>query len=183
MAADTNPPSEQRCDGIDHGLPEARVAPLINDAYSYNKALQANELDGTGKGNSQTAVDAGKAFYEELVQLPIGERRALLSYAETFNKGLADKDPAMPTLKPHLDSDGFLRDLTVSYPIPVYSTSAEQKSAESMHEKPKEFVAEDFVYQGRGMCAEFKTINPAKPQPQEDPWPTFDLPALRLFNR
>jgi hypothetical protein len=179
--ADGNTPGEQRCDGIDHGVPEAHVPALVNDAYGYNRVLQANEMDGSGKGDLHAAFDAGKAFYQELVQLPVGERRALLHFAQTYNSAFAEKDPAMPTLNPQMDSDGFLEKLKVKYPIPFYSTEAERKIAENNHQKAKDFVAEFFDYQGWGMCTQFKSFDPDAAQSKQQTWPNIELPTLRLF--
>ncbi len=142
------------CDGKDHGVPPERVNALSNDAYNFNQVLKANQSDGTGKGNFQVAMAAGQAFYDELIQLPIGERKALLQFAEAYNKEAKVGDPAMPTIEKAINANGFLENLTIEYPEPFYP-DATGKHSHHAGEKAKNFSPEKFVYQGSPMCAEY----------------------------
>jgi len=156
LASDFILGSQTACDGIDHGVTPGRKNALIIDADKFNQALKSNEMDGTGRGNLSAAEAAGKAFYEELTQLPIGERKELLRLAEAQNKDLSAGDPAMPTIEKTMRADGFLEEFKINYPEPHYP---EDKGA-PLHrtdEKATHFTPEQFVYQGDPMCAQFQT--------------------------
>jgi hypothetical protein len=179
LMSDSPPAASTPCDGIDHGLPPDRVGALDHDAYNFNQVLKANETDGTGKGNLQVALAAGRAFFEELADLPVGERKALLKLAESYNKMEQNGDPAMPTIDHKMDSDAFLEHLIVRYPEPFYPEAAGQHR-DHTGEKASQFAAEFFDYQGRGMCAEYPQPGATSTFSAPAPWPDITLPSLNL---
>jgi len=176
MAVDSPTPEPKACDGIDHGLPANRVGALVDEALAFNRVLKASEDDRPGKGDAARVEEAGGALYHELINLPVGERQALLKYVEAYNKMDAGNDPAMPTVSADIDSNAFLESLTVKFPYPFYSDQASQEKAIKSGEKGKDFVSEEFVFQGWGMCAKFSQLPPEYPAPPLHPW--IELPAF-----
>ena len=155
------------CDGVESGVPRQRVSALITDADNFNKALKANESDGTGKGNFQAAMDASRAFYDELTRLPISERKLLLDMAQSYNKAEAKDDPAMPTIESTMRQDLFLEKLTINYPEPFYPDAA-SKHEHALGHKAAHLTPERFEYQGSPMCAKFTpTDQTPPPQPNK----------------
>ena len=157
------------CDGVDHGVSGARVHALNEAAQSFNQVLHDNQSDRPDHGDGQKVFDAGRAFYEELTQLPVGERRALVKLAEAYNQALSKSDQAMPKLTVTIDADAFLEQVKISYPVPF---ALDAKGV------PSAYFAEDFTYNGRGMCAESHPgstdFTPVNKQPSFE----IELPSL-----
>ncbi|MBU6454348.1 MAG: hypothetical protein KGS72_21400 [Cyanobacteria bacterium REEB67] len=140
-------PSEKplACDGIDHGVPTGRVHALADSAEAFNRTLQDNQSDHIGHGDGAKVFDAGRALYEELVELPVGERRALVKMTEAYNHMMQPGDPAMPRLEIAIGEDAFIAQLKITYPIPFDYDGKGQ---------PLSYYTENFTYDGRGMCAQ-----------------------------
>jgi hypothetical protein len=150
VAFDTAANSPSACDGIDHGLPAGRVHALADRAEAFNNTLQANQSDHFNHGDGRKVFDAGQKLYEELVELPVGERRALVKMAEAYNRMMQPGDPAMPKLEIAIGADAFIDQLKISYPVPFNFDGKGQ---------PTSFFTELFTYDGKGMCAQ-APLNP-----------------------
>jgi hypothetical protein len=162
------PPQSDPCDGVDHGVSPQRVQVLANDASAFNWSLHMNRTDDHARTHVDQAQAAGKAFWQELILAPIGERKLLVRLTSLENKLMANEDPAMPRLEFDMDSSTFLKKLTINYPLP-FSTDKDGK--------PKEFVRMDLVYQGWGMCAEFTPLIPFQGGIVKEKSPPNSIPA------
>jgi hypothetical protein len=160
LALDSHLGNSDTCEPSARPVTPARELVLGRDAQNFNNVLKDNEMDGTGKGNEQVAEKAVKAFYDELIGLPVGERRELLRLAEADNAVAQKGDPAMPTIDKALDSNGFLERLSVNYPEPWYP---ETKGKQHSHvgEKATHYTPLELRYGGDPMCAEYSTTDAA----------------------
>ena len=167
LAQEYIPDVSAPCDGLDHGA-SGHLHALIDDAYNFNQLLKANQADGSGKGNAQAVENAAESFYKELTEAPVGERRILLSLAQSYNQAEAKGDPAMPTISSKVYSDAFLEQFSIRYPYPV---KADAKN-------PADYAAEFFEFQDRGMCALSAGIS----GPYSSTTPSFEiiLPSLNM---
>ena len=170
----------QRCDSVEHAVTPDRVQVLNHDAYALNETLKANESDGTGKGNVQAALEAGKAFYQELAEIPVGERKLLLKLAIAYNQMEQIGDPAMPTIPPDLnklDSTGYLPNFEIHYPDPITPEEA-GKAPPPPGQKATQFGAEYFRYAYLGMCDIEQPPGPYSSYNSPDPNGEILLPSL-----
>jgi hypothetical protein len=162
------------CDGVDRGVSQERLQVLSTDAGALNRTLQQFKTDDHSLSHLDEADAAGKAFWRELIQAPIGERKMLLQLATEQNKVLAADDPAMPRIEFDMDSSAFLRKLTIKYPL-AFSSDKDGK--------PKDFFRMDLVYQGWGMCAEFQSPSESKHDVPEGTSKGTPLPfSFQRFN-
>jgi hypothetical protein len=188
--ADLVQPQPAACDGKDHGTTPARLKELQEEAHAFNNLLRVNEAEGHGQKHATQVADADKAFYdllpatqttldktdegsdegrafhasksfyEQVTQLPVGERKALLKATTDENAAIAAKDPLFPALTLSMDSDTFVNSIDVAYRGDV----------------GMEFT---FRYMG-GQCTEFKTPDPADPPTVTAPFWSITLPSLNL---
>ena len=186
----------QTCDGKDHGVSPARLEQLRSEAHAFNQLLRVNEGGEHGSGhdlaateasksfyaflskpagdahsNEDRAFEASKAFYEQVTELPIGERRAILQAATQENQELAKTDNALPILDLKVDSNAFINELDVKYLFPT---------AHDKNGKGKDFAREDFTFGYLGMCAEFKTPDPGQPPMVVSPGWSIELPTFNF---
>ncbi len=178
------------CDGIDHGTTPARLKELKEEAHAFNNLLRVNEQEAHGKKHENQAADADKAFYdllpatittadttyqasdegrafhasqsfyEQVTQMPVGERKALLKATMDENAAMAAKDPLFPAMTLSMDSSTFVNSINVQY-----------RGAPGL-----EF---NFSYMG-GQCTEFSSPKPADPPIVTRPGWSIELPSLRL---
>jgi hypothetical protein len=173
MANESEIPASNRCDGIARPVTPERLGQLEQDARNLNAELYKYRSDGPHSLHIDEAEAAGKKFWEELVRVPISERRALLDFVTTQNRELTKEDLSMPSLTAKMDSHAFLESFTIKYPMP-FSLDAQGKV--------KDYIPMHLVSQGWGMCAEFKQPDPKYPVPRRDPGieiPTFQFPFMK----
>ena len=173
MSNEAEIPASKRCDGIARPVTPERLGQLEQDARNFNTELYKNRAEGPHTLHIDEAEAAGKKFWQELVHVPISERRALLEIVTSQNRELTKNDPAMPSLTAKMDSHAFLESFTIKYPMP-FSVDAQGKVAD--------YIPMQLVNQGWGMCAEFKQPDPKYPAPGKDPgieFPTFQFPFLK----
>jgi hypothetical protein len=164
-----NPANPAVCDGLDHGVTPERLEQLRAEADAFNRLLKISEPGSQGsehdaeaqravadfyqflpsqpteaKTDEARAFEASKAFYEQLTNLPIGERRALADLAQRQNQSLVAGDDAMPILKISMNAGAFIDDLTVKYPW---------LRARDIVTNQMGWAREDFTFHYRGMCA------------------------------
>ncbi|HEY9790434.1 MAG TPA: hypothetical protein V6D22_08545 [Candidatus Obscuribacterales bacterium] len=177
------PPAESksaRCDGKDHGVTPERLSELRSEADAFNRLLQASKFDAPRvedqQSNENRAFNASKAFYEQLTQLPIGERKALASLAQEQNQTMHAQDDGMPELKIEIDSHAFIDDVTVKYPW---------IRARDIRTNEMGYAREYFTFHYRGMCAEFEQPTRAPLVPSQNTF-SFSLDnwkGIRFFGR
>jgi hypothetical protein len=178
------------CDGIDHGTTAARLKELQDEAHAFNNLLRVNEtvahgaqhatqvveagkafydllpatqttLDKTDEGgNEGRAFHASKSFYEQVTQLPVGERKALLKATMDENAAIAAKDHLFPALTLSMDADTFVNSINVAY----------------RGDSGMQFT---FGYMG-GQCTEFAQPKPEDPPTVTAPFWSITLPSLNL---
>jgi hypothetical protein len=178
------------CDGIDHGTTPARLKELQDEAHTFNNLLRVNETEAHGKNHANQAADTDKAFfdllpvthttedksnegsdegrafhasqsfYEQVTQLPVGERKALLKATMDENAAIAAKDPTFPVLTLNMDSSTFVNSINVQY----------------RGDLGMEF---NFAYMG-GQCTEFSSPKPGDPPTVYAPAWSITLPTLNL---
>jgi hypothetical protein len=149
------------CDGKDHGLTPKQKADVDAQAHAFNLKLQGLETDKHGNEHYGQIYDATNAFWHQLGQLPVAERREMIKAFEQENQELAKTDPALPTMKVQIDSDAFMESATVNIP---------EAGAFDKHHLVKNYWSSALVYPSYGMCAEFDqdALNNPPPGRQSD---------------
>ncbi len=143
------------CDGKDYGLTPQRKAEVDAQAHNLNLKLQGLETEKNGKTHLDEADQAGNAFWKQLGEVPIAERRELIKAFERENKELAKTDPALPTMTVKMDSDAFMESASLNYPMPF---------SMDKHHQVKTYGTMSVQYQSYGMCAEFDDKAPMPSQ-------------------
>lgn len=144
--ASTPETAPKACDGKDHGLSPEQKAAVDAQAHAFNLKLQGLETDKRGNSHFDAAADATNAFWRQLGELPIAERREMIKAFEQENQEMAKVDPALPTMKIKIDSDAFMEGASVAYP---------EAGTFDKHHHVKEYWPSRLEYQSYGMCAEF----------------------------
>jgi hypothetical protein len=188
--ADVIQPQPAACDGIDHGTTPARLKELQDEAHAFNNLLRVNETVAHGEKHATQVAEAGKAFYdllpathttldkgdegsdegralhasqsfyEQVTQLPVGERKALLKATMDENTAIAAKDHLFPALSLSMDADTFVNSINVAYRGDVGMQFS-------------------FSYMG-GQCTEFASPKPGDPPIVTAPAWSITLPSLNL---
>ncbi|MDR3617143.1 MAG: hypothetical protein P4L53_26550 [Candidatus Obscuribacterales bacterium] len=178
------------CDGIDHGTTAARLKELQDEAHAFNNLLRVNEtvahgekhatqvaeaskvfydllpathttLDKTDEGSNEgRALHASQSFYEQVTQLPVGERKALLKATMDENAAIAAKDHLFPAMTVSMAPDTFVNSINVAY----------------RGDTGMQFT---FSYMG-GQCTEFSKPKPEDPPTVTAPFWSISLPTLNL---
>jgi hypothetical protein len=164
------------CDTHDHGVTPQRLPALQAEAHAFNHLLLVSEDGHKGpahraeveKANEDFyaflpvghdlkggSFEASKAFYEQVTQLPIGERKKLLELTKSENEELHLHNPSIPQMVLDMDSSAFINALDF------------QRGAYAYH----------FAYVG-GMCAEVPDFDANNP-PGRSGWEII-LPTLNL---
>jgi hypothetical protein len=173
------------CDGKDHGVTAERMEQLKAEADAFNRLLQASKFDAKGpdhdaaarqssadfykfmprqpeknqQSNEGRAFDASKAFYEQLTNLPVGERKVLVSLAQEQNKAMHAQDDGMPELQISMNSHAFIDDVTVKYPW---------IRARDIRTNEMGYAREYFTFKYRGMCAQYEPTKTADSIPSKN---------------
>ncbi len=165
-----------RCDTKDRGVTPERLVVLQNEAHAFNQMLRAHEpgprtvarkeeiakadkdfyafLPGD-HSQSVGSFDASKAFYEQLTQLPIGERKKLLELTGKENEEMHAADPKMPLMVVDMYPDAFIKSLDF------------------------QMRGEYYTFQYLGMCAELKEETPNQYPEARRGW-GFTLPTFNF---
>jgi hypothetical protein len=149
---------------------------LQKEAHAFNQLLRVSETTPPGAAHNSAMLEANKdfyaflpgaldlkggsyeaskAFYEQVTQLPIGERRKLLDLTKAENEEIHGHNAKMPLMVLDMGSDAFINSL-------------------DFHMGPMEYT---FHY--LGMCAEIPDFDQSNPTAGQRSW-GFDLPTLNL---
>ncbi|HEY9778510.1 MAG TPA: hypothetical protein V6C81_32430 [Planktothrix sp.] len=175
--ADLSPAGDPgKCDTKDRGVTPARLEVLKNEAHAFNEFLRVTEGTPSKTRNKATiqqdekdfysylpghhdltgdSFDAAKAFWEQVTELPIGERRQLLALTQAENDEIRKTNSKMPHMVLNMDSSAFINSLNFEMTNGY-----------------------EYTFGARGMCAEIPDFDPNQNYQQRG-W-GFDLPTLNL---
>jgi hypothetical protein len=176
--------NEKACDGKDHGVTPERQEALNREAVAFNQLLRAS--DSLPPGPSRDAVirdankvlddflpkqrpwesshnlimdygDTGEALYHQLIEMPVGERKALIKALTDYNRSMADadKEHRMPNFSTNIDDRGFFSKMHYGY----------------------------YEVGNWGMCAQFEPPDPSKPSVPSQNDLSFSINPFKLWGR